>query len=88
MLAYAARNAMLPAVASFALELGLVVSGSLLVEKVFSYPGIGFVLFQAIRNQDYPLLQGILLVTTGAVLAANLTADLSFFLLDPRTREP
>src|SRR5215471_12011681 len=84
---YAARNAMLPAIASFALELGLVVSGSLLVEKVFSFPGIGFVLFQAIHNQDYPLLQGILLVTTFAVLVANLGADLAFFVLDPRTRE-
>lgn len=87
MFSYAARNAMLPAVASFALELGLVVSGALLVEKVFSFPGIGFVLFQAIHNQDYPLLQGILLVTTFAVLVANLGADLAFFALDPRTRE-
>jgi peptide/nickel transport system permease protein len=83
---YAARNAILPAVAGFALELGLVVSGSLLVEKVFSYPGIGFALFQAVHNQDFPLLQGILLVTTFAVLGANLVADLTFVFLDPRTR--
>lgn len=88
MLTYAARNAMLPTVAGFALELGVVVSGSLLVEKVFSYPGIGYVLFQAIHNQDYPLLQGILLITTFAVLVANLIADVVFFALDPRTREP
>lgn len=87
MLAYAARNAILPTVAGFALELGLVVSGSLLVEKVFSYPGIGYVLFQAIHNQDYPLLQAILLVTTCTVLLANLIADAAFFALDPRTRE-
>ncbi|QNE35611.1 ABC transporter permease [Leifsonia shinshuensis] len=83
---YAARNAILPAVAGFAMELGLVVSGSLLVEKVFSYPGIGYVLYQAVSNQDYPLLQAILLVTTLAVLAANFLADIAFFALDPRTR--
>lgn len=86
MLSYGARNAILPAVAGFAMELGLVVSGSLLVEKVFSYPGIGYVMFQAVTNQDFPLLQAILLVTTFAVLAANLFADLAFFILDPRTR--
>lgn len=86
MLNYAARNAILPAVAGFAMELGLVVSGSLLVEKVFSFPGIGYVMFQAVSNQDFPLLQAILLVTTFAVLAANLFADVAFFVLDPRTR--
>ena len=62
------------------------VSGSLIVEKVFSYPGIGYVLYQAVSNQDYPLLQAILLVTTLAVLVANLLADLALFLVDPRTR--
>jgi len=87
MIDYAARNAILPAVAGFAIELGLVVSGSLLVEKVFSYPGIGYVLFEAVHNEDFPLLQAILLVTTFAVLTANLLADLAFFVLDPRTRD-
>lgn len=87
MLNYAARNAILPAVAGFAMELGMIVSGSLLVEKVFSFPGIGFVMFQAVSDQDFPLLQAILLVTTLAVLAANLLADFAFFLLDPRTRD-
>jgi peptide/nickel transport system permease protein len=86
MLGYAARNAVLPSIAGFALELGFVVSGSLIVEKVFSYPGIGYVLYQAVSNQDYPLLQAILLVTTLAVLVANLLADLALFLVDPRTR--
>jgi peptide/nickel transport system permease protein len=87
MITYAARNAILPTVAGFALELGFVVSGALLVEKVYSYPGIGYVLFQAIHNDDYPLMQGILLITTFAVLIANLLADVAFFALDPRTRE-
>jgi peptide/nickel transport system permease protein len=87
MFVYAARNALLPSVAGFALQLATVVSGALLVEKVFSYPGIGFVLFPAVQNQDYPLLQGILLATTFAVLIASFAADLAFFALDPRTRE-
>ncbi|WP_020576349.1 ABC transporter permease [Actinopolymorpha alba] len=87
MLSYGARNAILPNVAGFALQLGFVVSGALLVEKVFSYPGIGYVLFQAVHNQDYPLLQGILLITTFTVLIASFLADLAFFALDPRTRE-
>jgi peptide/nickel transport system permease protein len=87
MFTYAARNAMLPSVMGLALELGFVVSGALLVEDVFSYPGIGYALFQAIGNKDYPLMQGIFLVITLAVLAANLLADIAFVLIDPRTRQ-
>jgi peptide/nickel transport system permease protein len=84
---YAARNAVLPTIANFALSLGFVVSGAILVEIVFSYPGIGYVLYQAVSNEDYPLMQGIFLVITLAVLVANLLADLAYVLLDPRTRE-
>jgi peptide/nickel transport system permease protein len=86
MLSYAARNALLPNVSGFALQLGLIVGGTLLVEIVFSYPGVGFQLFQAVGAKDYPLLQGIFLVITLSVLAANLLADLVYLLLDPRTR--
>jgi len=86
-IAYAARNAILPSVSGFSLAIGFVVSGSLLTEIVFSYPGIGFILLQAIGSEDYPLLQGIFLVVTFAVLAANLLADLMYSLLDPRTRQ-
>jgi peptide/nickel transport system permease protein len=64
----------------------LIVGGALLVEIVFSYPGVGFQLFQAVGAKDYPLLQGIFLVITLSVLAANLLADLVYLLLDPRTR--
>jgi peptide/nickel transport system permease protein len=84
---YAARNAILPSVSGFSLAIGFVVSGSLLTEIVFSYPGIGFILLQAIGTEDYPLLQGIFLIVTFAVLAANLIADLTYSLLDPRTRQ-
>jgi peptide/nickel transport system permease protein len=83
---YAARNAVLPSIASFALSLGFVVSGALLTEVVFDYPGIGYQLYQAVRNLDYPLMQGIFLMITLCVLAANLFADVLYAVLDPRTR--
>jgi len=85
--AYAARNAILPNVASFALSLGFVVGGAILTEIVFSYPGLGYVLLQAVTSQDYPLMQGLFLVITLMVLLANLLADLAYVVLDPRTRE-
>jgi peptide/nickel transport system permease protein len=87
MLGYAARNALVPSVVGFALELGFAVSGALVVEKVFSYPGVGYTLFQAIQNNDYPLIQGIFLIITLAVLAANIVADVVYVLVDPRARE-
>ncbi len=84
---YAARNAILPSVSGFSLAIGFVVSGALLTEIVFSYPGLGWILLQAVNNRDYPLLQGIFLIITFAVLAANLIADFAYVLLDPRTRQ-
>ncbi len=87
MLRYAARNALLPSVTGFGMALGFVLGGSLLTEIVFSYPGQGYLLVQAVRNQDYPLMQGIFLVITLAVLGANWLVDLVLLWLDPRTRE-
>jgi peptide/nickel transport system permease protein len=84
---YAARNAILPNIASFALSLGFVVGGAILTEIVFSYPGLGYVLLQAVSNQDYPLMQGLFLIITLMVLLANLLADVAYVALDPRTRE-
>ncbi|MGW8646802.1 ABC transporter permease [Micromonospora chalcea] len=84
---YAARNALLPNVSGFALSLGFIVGGTLLVEIVFSYPGLGFQLFQAVGSKDYPLMQGIFLIITISVLVANLLADVAYLLLDPRTRK-
>ncbi|MFI5491602.1 ABC transporter permease [Actinoplanes sp. NPDC051859] len=86
-LGYAARNALLPNVSGFALALGFIVGGTLLVEIVFSYPGLGFLLFRAVGAKDYPLMQGIFLVITLSVLVANLVADLAYLALDPRTRK-
>ncbi len=84
---YAARNALLPSVTGFGMALGYVLGGSLLTEIVFSYPGQGYLLVQAVRNQDYPLMQGIFLIITLAVLGANLLVDLVYVWIDPRTRE-
>ncbi|MEV6624789.1 ABC transporter permease [Amycolatopsis sp. NPDC051106] len=87
MVGYAARNALLPSVSGFALALGFIVGGTLLVEIVFSYPGVGYQLFQAVGSQDYPLMQGIFLIITLSVLVANLFADVAYLALDPRTRK-
>jgi peptide/nickel transport system permease protein len=84
---YAARNAILPQVASFANALGLIIGGQFLIEYVFSYPGIGFLSIQAVFNEDYPLIQGIFLFIAVAVLLANFLADIVYALLDPRVRD-
>ncbi len=86
-IAYAARNALLPNVSGFSLAIGFIVSGALLTEIVFSYPGIGYLLFNSIGSDDYPVLQGIFLIITIAVLLANLLADFAYAFLDPRTRQ-
>jgi peptide/nickel transport system permease protein len=87
MFGYAARNAVLPSISGFALSLGFIVGGTLVTEMVFSYPGIGYVLFQAIGSKDYPLMQGVFLIITLSVLVANMAADFVYAFLDPRTRQ-
>ena len=86
MVLYAGRNAILPNLTGFALALGFVVSGLLLTEIVFSYPGVGFLFLQAVQNEDYPLMQALFLFVTVAVLVAVLLADVANAVLDPRTR--
>jgi peptide/nickel transport system permease protein len=85
-LRYAARNALLPSVTGFALALGGVLGGAILVETVFDYPGLGRLMGEAVQNKDYPLLQTLMLLTTAGVLVANLAADLLYGVLDPRAR--
>ena len=87
MFAYAARNAILPSVTGFAIALGAVVGGQLLVEIVFSYPGIGYALYQGILNQDYALADGVLLLVIVATVVMNMIVDLLYTVLDPRTRQ-
>ena len=84
--AYVGRNAVLPVVPQLAITLGFVVGGSILVEQVFQYQGIGYLLLQSVQRRDYPVLQAILLVVTIAVVAANLISDLLYGRLDPRVR--
>jgi len=83
---YAARNAILPNISAFALSLGFVVGGALVMEVVFSYPGVGLMLYNAVTSNDYPMLQAIFLIIALVVLAANLLADIAYVLLDPRVR--
>src|ERR1043166_1282895 len=84
---YAGRNAILPNLTGFAMSLGFVVSGAILVEFVFNYPGVGWMFLQSVENQDYALMQGLFLLITVAVLFAILAADGATAILDPRTRD-
>jgi peptide/nickel transport system permease protein len=87
MLNYAARNAILPNLTGFAMSLGFVVGGAILIEYVFNYPGVGYMLLQAVQNEDYPLMQALFLLITVAVLVAVLLADIATAIFDPRTRD-
>jgi peptide/nickel transport system permease protein len=87
MLHYAARNAILPNLTGFAMSLGFVVGGAILIEEIFNYQGVGFMLLQAVNNDDYPLMQALFLLITVAVLVAILISDVATAVLDPRTRE-
>jgi peptide/nickel transport system permease protein len=86
MLDYAARNAILPNLSGFAMSIGFIVSGAVLVEYVFNYNGVGYLLVQALNAEDYPLMQALFLLITLAVLVAILLADIATAILDPRTR--
>jgi peptide/nickel transport system permease protein len=85
---YAARNALLPNVTAFGLSLGAVVGGSVLVEGIFGYPGLGNLLYIAVSNHDFPLMQALFLVITVSMLAAIFVVDLLYARLDPRVRQP
>jgi peptide/nickel transport system permease protein len=84
---YAGRNAILPNLTGFAMSLGFVVSGAILVEFVFNYPGVGWMFLQSVQNQDYALMQALFLMIVLAVRTAILAADTATAFLDPRTRD-
>lgn len=86
-LTYAARNASLPSLAGFSITLGFVVAGSIVMEQVFTYPGIGKLMITAVEQKDYALMQGVFLVITLTVLAANFLMDIFYGLIDPRARQ-
>jgi peptide/nickel transport system permease protein len=84
---YAARNAILPNLTGFAMQLGYVLGGSIVVEYLFSYPGLGYLFYTSTTDHDLPLMQGLFLFYTIAVLVCVLLADLATAVIDPRTRE-
>jgi peptide/nickel transport system permease protein len=83
---HALPNGMLPMVTLIAINLGLIVGGAIQIEAVFSWPGLGNLMYKALEARDYPLLQGVFLLTTICVVAANFIADLIYHLIDPRVR--
>jgi peptide/nickel transport system permease protein len=83
---YAFRNGILPQITGLALALGVIVAGALATEIVFSYPGVGYLILQAINTRDYFLLQGCFLFIIIGVLLANFVIDIVYVLVDPRTR--
>jgi peptide/nickel transport system permease protein len=83
---HAVPNALLPTVTLVALNLGFIISGAITVETVYSWPGLGLLTYDAIRAPDYPLMQGLFLLFTAAIIFANLAADLLYGYLDPRVR--
>ena len=87
-LTYAARNALLPVTTSAGIAVGFIVSGALLTEIVFSYAGVGYILYNAVEGLDYPLIQGLLLIITVVVLSVNFIVDLFYVVLDPTVRRP
>jgi peptide/nickel transport system permease protein len=85
-LRHAVPNALLPVIALTAVSLGYVVGGVIFIESVFSWPGIGQLTYDALLNRDLPVLQGVFLLTSAAVIFLNLLADLVIIALDPRVR--
>ncbi len=84
---HAMPNAMLPMVTIIAINLGLVVGGTVQVETIFSWPGLGSLMYEALRARDYPLLQGVFLLVTVSVVVANLIADITYSYIDPRVKD-
>jgi len=84
---HAMPNAMLPMVTIIAMNLGLVVAGTIQVETVFSWPGLGSLMYEALKARDYPLLQGVFLLVTVSVVIANLIADITYSYIDPRVKD-
>jgi peptide/nickel transport system permease protein len=83
---YIARNAMLPLFTILALSIGFMFGGSIFIEEIFDYPGLGYALLTSIGKRDYPLMTGAFLIITVAVIVANILADLLYEVIDPRVR--
>jgi peptide/nickel transport system permease protein len=83
---HALKNAMLPIVTIIAINLGFTVAGAIQIESVFSWPGLGGAIYEAVESRDYPVLQGVFLLIAVSVIIANLIADLTYSYLDPRVK--
>jgi len=83
---HALKNAILPVVTMIGVQMGYLLGGSILVETVFSWPGLGLQLFRAISSRDLPLVQGGVMLVSGVFVFLNLAVDLLYALLDPRVR--
>lgn len=84
---YVGRNALLPQITHLAMSFGMMFAGSVLIENIFVYPGMGFFFGRAITARDYPLMQGMFMIITVAVVLANLLAEILYSVIDPRIRE-
>lgn len=84
---HAVPNAFLPSFTLIVLSIGFILGGAIVVETVFSWPGLGLLTYQAIKDQDYPVLEAVFLMSSGAVVLANLIADVAYGYLDPRVEE-
>jgi len=83
---HALKNALIPLITIFGLDLPYIFAGSLYVELLFSWPGMGRLYYQAATNRDYPLLMAVLIIAAGFTFLANLIADITYAYLDPRIR--
>ncbi|MFN8158355.1 MAG: ABC transporter permease [Candidatus Nanopelagicales bacterium] len=84
---HAVPNAFLPSFTLIVLSFGFVLGGAIVIETVFSWPGLGLLTYQSIKDQDYPVLQAVFLLSSAAVVLANLLADITYGFLDPRVEE-
>jgi peptide/nickel transport system permease protein len=79
-------NAMLPTVTIVMMNIGFVMSGAILTESVFNWPGLGLLAYESMQKRDYPVMQAVFLIASVAVIVANLIADLTYYYLDPRVQ--
>jgi peptide/nickel transport system permease protein len=80
------KNALIPIITTVGLQLGALLTGAIITEKIFSWQGIGSLLVDSIRRRDYPMVQGIIVFIAFVYLILSFLVDLSYFLIDPRTR--
>jgi peptide/nickel transport system permease protein len=85
-ISHALRNALLPAVTIIAMDIGAVVSGAVITETVFAWPGLGRLFIESMDGRDYPVLMGLMMVGSLAIILSNLLADLAYSVIDPRVR--